>query len=346
MRLWNLLIRSNARRSASGRAVWAARRLTARARTSSRPLELRFANALGQPLIELQWFAEEVEGLSSGHVRLRFFNHWTHTTNPREETTTIAGVASASADLCWAGTRAFGCLGVRSLDPLQAPLLFQEYESVDAVCRDALIDEMLEPLERIDLTGLAVLPGALRKPFSFTRRLIDPRDYEGARLRIHESVVADATYRALGAKAVLLSPAQMSYRPETVVDGMDLQTAAIVSWGVSGSVTFNVNLWPRTLAFVASRKTFGWLGGPEQELLRTAAQNTLNRALAALAGQAERDRDELPATVGIVLASDEQLARLRDQVEPVYDDLRRNRETRAGLEKVEALVARVATVSA
>jgi TRAP-type C4-dicarboxylate transport system substrate-binding protein len=301
---------------------------------------LRFANALGQPLPELRWFAEEVAELSSGDVRVEFYNHWTPTTNPREETTTVSGVSRGNADLCWAGTRAFGCLGVRSLDPLQAPMLFQDYEAVDAVCRDEVIQEMLEPLERIGLVGLAVLPGGLRKPFAFTRRLIDPRDYEGAKLRIHESLVADATYRALGAKAVLLSPAEMSDRPETKVDGLDLQTPAIVSWGVRGAVTFNVNLWPRTLALVASAITFAWLGVPETELLKKAGQRTLDRALVTLVGEAERDRADLPDTVGVVYASDEQLVRLREQVEPVYEELRRHPETREGLSKVEEIVAR------
>jgi TRAP-type C4-dicarboxylate transport system substrate-binding protein len=342
-KLWSMLTRSRTRRAVAGRSVWVTRKVVNRSGASSRGLRLRFANALGQPLPELKWFAEEVAQLSGGDVRIDFYNHWTPTTNPQEETTTIAGVSHAEADLCWAGTRAFGCLGVRTLDPLQAPLLFQDYEAVDAVCRADFMREMLDPLERIHLVGLAVLPGALRKPFAFTRRLIDPRDYEGVRLRIHESVVADATYRALGAQAVLLSPDQMGYRPETKVDGMDLQTAAIVSWGVSGSVTFNVNLWPRTLAFVASQKTYEWLGADEQELLNRAAANTLDRALTALVGQAERDRTELPPDVGIVTASEEQLVRLREQVEPVYEDLRSHPDTREGLRNVEALVARVST---
>jgi TRAP-type C4-dicarboxylate transport system substrate-binding protein len=340
MKLWSIITRSQARREIAGHSVWAARRLKNRSGKRSRGVRLRFANALGQPLPEHRWFAEEVAALSGGDMRIEFYNHWTTTANRREETSTIAGASHAQADLSWAGTRAFGPLGVRSLDPLQAPLLFSSYDAIDSVLRAGFMSDMLDPLQLIGLIGLAVLPGALRKPFAFTRRLIDPRDYEGARLRIHESVVAEKTYNALGAQAVLLSPDEMGDRPETKVDGMDLQTAAIVSWGVSGSVTFNVNLWPRTLALVASRKTYQWLGTDEQQLLMRAAENTRDRALTAFAGQAERDLSELPHNVGIVTASDEQLARLREQVEPVYEDLRSHAETRDGLEKVEAIVSR------
>jgi TRAP-type C4-dicarboxylate transport system substrate-binding protein len=341
LKLWEIITRSRARRAIGARTGWAARLVTNRSGSRGKGLNLRFANALGQPIAELRWFADEVAELSNGEMQVEFHNHWTTTANSREETSTIASVARGEADLSWAGTRAFGCLGARWLDPLQAPLLFQSYEAVHAVCRDGLMFEMLDPLQLIGLIGLAILPGALRKPFAFTRRLIDPRDYEGARLRIHESLVADATYRVLRAEPVLLSPDDMSYRPETKVDGMDLQTAAIVSWGVSGSVTFNVNLWPRTLALVASRKTHEWLGPDEKQLLSRAAENALNRALDGLDGQAERDRSELPRSVGIVTASDEQLTRLRDQVEPVYEELRTHPDTRDGLQKVEAIVSSV-----
>ena len=37
-----------------------------------------------------------------------------------------------------------------------------------------------------------------------------------------ESVVGEATFRALGAKPLLLSAAEMSWHPESRVDGMDL----------------------------------------------------------------------------------------------------------------------------
>ena len=40
---------------------------------------------------------------------------------------------------------------------------------------------MLEPLDRLGLAGLVVLPGTQRKPFAFARRLVGPRDFLGAK---------------------------------------------------------------------------------------------------------------------------------------------------------------------
>jgi TRAP-type C4-dicarboxylate transport system substrate-binding protein len=301
---------------------------------------LRFANAHRVPLPELEWFAEEIDRASAGTLRIKFVHGWTTLDHPTEETATVAAVGRDQADLGWAGTRAFGCLGVRSLDPLQTPFLLEDYSVLDAVCRDDVVREMLAPLDRLGLVGLAVLPGAQRKPFAFARRLLGLRDYEGAKLRIHESLVADATYQALGAEAVTLSSNQMRSRPDLAVDGLDLQTEALAAWQLRGSITFNVNLWPRTLALVASRKTYDWLEPHEREMLHTASSATLARALDRLADQEQRDRDGLPPNVTPIYADDHQLAQIRESVEPVREELRALPETRPILQRLEALAGR------
>ncbi len=334
--VWDPLARSEPKRAVEGRAVWAMRSL----RPHRGPLILRFANAQGSQLPELTMFAEEVDRASAGNVQVRFVDSWTTADHLREETATIAAVGRGQADLGWAGTRAFGCLGVRSLDPLQTPFLLEDYSVLDAVCRDDVTVEMLEPLTRLGLVGLVVLPGPRRKPFAFTRRLLGPRDYEGAKLRIHESLVAETTYRVLGAEAVTLSVKQMASRPDTLIDGLDIQTEALAGWRLRGSITFNVNLWPRTIALVASRATYEWLGGAERKVLHEAAAATLARALDRLADQDRRDREALPPDVTAIYAPDDELIALRERVEPVREELRIHPETGRLLERLETLAGR------
>jgi TRAP-type C4-dicarboxylate transport system substrate-binding protein len=337
-RAWEPIGRSDQRRAFDGRVTWLARSL----RPQRRPRVLRLANPHLSRLPELEWFAEEVESVSDGALRVRFVNTWTTADNPREETATVSAVAADQADLGWAGTRAFGCLGVRSLDPLQTPFLLEDYAALDAVCRDDVAHAMLAPLERIGLVGLVVLPGAQRKPFAFARRLLGPRDYEGAKLRIHESLVADSTYRALGAEAVTLSVKDMASRPDALIDGLDLQIEALAGWRLRGSITFNVNLWPRTIALVASRRAYEWLGPAEREMLQAASSRTLARALDRLADQAQRDREALPRDVTPIYADDAALEAIRKRVEPVRDELRTNPETSSFLQRIELLAGRAA----
>ena len=304
---------------------------------------LRFANAHRARIPELDWFAEEVDQVSAGAVRISFVDGWTTRDHPTEETATVAAVGHHQADLGWAGTRAFGCLGVRSLDALQTPFLLEDYAALDAVCRDEVVAEMLEPLRRLGFLGLVILPGAQRKPFAFSRRLLAPRDYEDTRLRIHESLVAESTYRALGAEAVTLSVNQMMTEPEALIHGLDLQTEALAVWGLRGSITFNINLWPRTIAIVASTKTYEWLGEAERVVLHTASARTLSRALEQLADQELRDREAVPPDVTAVYADDEQVVAMRRRVEPVREELRSHPEAGHFLERLEAIVDRTGT---
>jgi TRAP-type C4-dicarboxylate transport system substrate-binding protein len=326
------------RRAVEGRTVRGVRSL----RPRREPLVLRLANAQGSQLAELTWFAEELDRASAGALQVSFVDSWTTADNVQEETATIAAVGRGHADLGWAGTRAFGCLGVRSLDPLQTPFLLEDYSVLDAVCRDEVTEEMLEPLTRLGLIGLVVLPGAQRKPFAFTRRLLGPRDYERAKLRIHESLVAETTYRLLGAEAVTLSIRQMASRPDAFIDGLDIQIEALAGWRLRGSITFNVNLWPRTIALVASRATYQWLGAAERAMLHEAATATLARALDRLADQERRDHEGLPPGVTAIYAADDEVIALRKRVEPVREELRAHPETGRFLERLETLAGRVA----
>jgi TRAP-type C4-dicarboxylate transport system substrate-binding protein len=218
----------------------------------------------------------------------------------------------------------------------------EDYSVLDAVCRDEVTEEMLEPLTRLGLIGLVVLPGAQRKPFAFTRRLLGPRDYERAKLRIHESLVAETTYRLLGAEAVTLSIRQMASRPDAFIDGLDIQIEALAGWRLRGSITFNVNLWPRTIALVASRATYQWLGAAERAMLHEAATATLARALDRLADQERRDHEGLPPGVTAIYAADDEVIALRKRVEPVREELRAHPETGRFLERLETLAGRVA----
>ena len=286
-------------------------------------------------------FADAVDRGSEGAVRVGFVNSWTSDADRHEEQTLILDVARGCADLGWAGARVFGKLGVRSLDALQAPFLIDSYERQLCVCSTELPDEMLEPLAHLGLVGLAVLPGALRKPFGLRRQFTAPSDYVGAVVRTHESTVGDATFRALGATPVALSAKELRRPDSAGVDGMDLHASAVGGWGYSGHLTWNVNLWPRMLALVANRRVFSRLGGDLQQLLRAAAGRSAQQLTLELIDQERLDRESLPARIKVVESIEDELREFRETVEPVYHDLRSDPETRDFLARLEATLAGV-----
>ena len=296
---------------------------------------------------EVVHFAASLAELSSGTLAVRFVDAWRPDSDRHEETSTIRDLLRGRADLAWVGARAFGCLGVRSLDPLQAPLLLADYPAVAAALSERdLCAEMMAPLERLGLVGLTLLPGALRKPFSYERALLAASDYERLRFRIHESRVEEAVVRTLGAEVVLLSAREMAGRPQASADAMFIHAGALRSWGHAGSLVWNVNLWPRVVAIVSTRRTLDRIGAEGQELLRAAAAATLAAELLALDGQDDRDQALVPKDVAVFHADDAGLLELRARLEPVYDELRLDPDAGRSLQRLEDVVTRLRSAAA
>lgn len=331
--------RAHGHRIASVRSSTLVRRVSRPFGGGRRVLRLANAYATLRDVPEVVLFATGVAEGSAGLIDVRFVNAWTRATDRREESTVIRDVMRGTVDLGWAGTRVFGALGVRSLDPLQAPFLFADYAAQAAVFSGDLVEEMLAGLEPLGVVGLVVAPGAFRKPLGFSRPLVGAADYEGAVIRTHESNIGEATFRALGATPVMLSAAEMAATARERVDGMDIHVSAIGGWNYRGYLTANVNLWPRMTVIVANRRTFDRLGADERQLLRDCAARAGGRAVRALSSQEERDRRARPADASIVQASPDQLSELRERVEPVYAELRRHSETTRFLDAVEALAS-------
>jgi TRAP-type C4-dicarboxylate transport system substrate-binding protein len=266
---------------------------------------------------------------------------WRPDTDRREETSTLRDLLRGRADLAWVGARAFGCLGVRSLDPLQAPLLLADYPAVAAALSEHdLAAEMMAPLETLGLVGLTLLPGALRKPFAFERALLTVRDYERLRFRIHESRVENAVALALDTAVVLLSAREMAKQPQAGADAMFIHAGALRSWRHPGYVVWNVNLWPRLVAIVSTGRTLDRIGTEGHDLLRAAAAATLATELAALDSQEARDDALVPEDVSVVYADEGGLLDLRHRLEPVYEEIRRDPNMARSLQRLEDVVAR------
>lgn len=321
------------------RANWARLR-QGNPRGDRRPYVLHLANLYASPADEhgIATFAEAVAEGSQGLVRVKFVNSWASDADRHEERSLILDVARGRADLGWAGTRVFGTLGVRSLDPLQAPFLIDTYERQRQVCSTEIPAEMLERLEQLGLVGLAVLPGALRKPFGLRSPFISPNHFAGAVVRTHESTVGDAAFRALGATPVLLSAKEMRRAVSVGVDGMDLHASAVAGWGYTGHLTWNVNLWPRMLAIVANRNLFSRLGDDLQQLLRGAASRSAVQATLGMIDQERLDRESLPADIVVYESTDDDKRELRARVEPVYRDLRSDPEARGFVARLETIL--------
>jgi hypothetical protein len=196
---------------------------------------------------------------------------------------------------------------------------------------------MLAGLRPDGLVGLAVLPGPLRRPLSYSRPLLAASDYSGARIGTRPSAVTAAVFHALGAVPVIevrsLSGAQTTGWTGTEAQAYSIDTGL----GRPGAtMTGNVIFWPRPNVIFINQHAFSSLTAGQRSVLVRAA------ALARSAGIYEGNDTVYVADLcrrgtQIVSASPANLAGLLAAVQPVYRMLESDPSTKAYISQITAM---------
>jgi TRAP-type C4-dicarboxylate transport system substrate-binding protein len=301
-----------------------------------KPTVLTFANANGDP-VELVPFADAVEKRSGGTLKIAFKNFWRRG-DAHVEPNLIRDVKAGKADLGWAAPRAFDDVGVTAFDALNAPLLVTSLPLERAVLQSPLAGQMLDGLEPAGVTGLGILPGPLRRPLGVAR-LAHPQDYAGATIALARSQIGERTFEALGAHGVALPPTGSIEG----YDGVEQQIASIAGNrydSIASHLTANVALWPRPVVLFANPKALSSLTDRQRDALTGASKVAFAPTFAL------QERDEAEATavlcrrgVTFETAGKADLAALRRAVQPVYDRLDQNAETKDAIAQIEAMRA-------
>jgi TRAP-type C4-dicarboxylate transport system substrate-binding protein len=126
------------------------------------PTVLTFAQPNDGPPDQLVAWAEHVNPLTNGTVQIEFENGH-RIGEPDYESATIADVQGGEVDMAWVGARAFDRVDVTSFQALLAPMLVDSHDLQAKVFKEGIPQEMLAGLEQLDLVGVGVLPGPMRK---------------------------------------------------------------------------------------------------------------------------------------------------------------------------------------
>jgi TRAP-type C4-dicarboxylate transport system substrate-binding protein len=299
------------------------------------PVVLTLANHEDGP-DDVQFWIEEVQRRSAGSLRIQVQNQWRDQEIDYDKGT-IADVQAGKLQLAKVAARAYDTVGVTSFQALLAPLLIDNQTLERRVLESELAGQILAGTNELGLVGLAVLPTDLRKPLGLSRPLVRVSDYRGARIGVREGEVAKATFTALGATPV----GYVAGRPLSGLDGVELGLGTIKGNEYdqqAKAVTANVTLWPKPVTVVMNRKAFESLTASQQDALQQASVSVIARQLAYRQGEEGRDREVLcQRGLRFVRASNQELAALRRAVQPVYDTLERNAETRSLLQQIQAM---------
>jgi TRAP-type C4-dicarboxylate transport system substrate-binding protein len=291
---------------------------------------------------ELIQFVDEVSRLSHDALRIHIVPAGHE--GGDYEAATIRDVQDGRADLGFAASRAWDDFGARSLRALGAPFLVDSYPLQERVLTSGLVDSMLDELQPAGLVGIGILPGPIRRPFGVATALAAPSDFRGLTIGTQQSRVADATLRALGARAQRLPAALSSLAG---LDGIEQQVAVIENdrLDADGSnLMTNVNLWPRPIVVFAGAQAYRRLSGDQRRILRTAAASVVPEKLAADRGLEAETGANLCRKARAIFdsATPQQLRALRRAVEPVYRELKRDPGTRTAVEAIKLLKRQLA----
>ncbi len=290
----------------------------------------------GAPQAQLVAWAEEVDRLSGGSVRIEFKNGW-RIGEPDFESGTIADVQEGDVDMAWVGARAFDRIGVTSFQALLAPMLVDSHDIQAKVFEEGIPQEMLAGLGQIDVMGVGVLPGPMRKVLGVERAFTTPGDFSGAVVGMQDSAVAERSFAVLGASTKSL-PSGASING---VDAYEQQLSSI--WGnhyelSAGFVTSNLNPWPRPLVMFIGRTAYDGLSESQQRALTSATDQAMLTALdAARAEDSEFVADLCHAGLEFTAASLDQLGSLELAWQQVYDELGTDSETGKWIDRIKVL---------
>jgi TRAP-type transport system periplasmic protein len=286
-------------------------------------------------------FAEAVERLSGGSMRVELVRAY-RSLEVQFEHGIVRDVRAGKADLGIVGVRVWDTIGVNSFQALLAPLLVDSYELERQVIESDEGRRMLDGVEGAGVVGIALHPGPLRRPLGLAHPLLGPEDYRGQTVAIRPGGVAQATLRALEGRAKGYVPGDLAG-----FDAVEIDSNTLDYNGWKGVLTTNVVLWPKPYSIVMNRHAFDALTERHRELLRDAGR-------AALEPELEQTRHDAAAAfvqacrrglVELATVSPSQLAALRRAVQPVYDELERDAETRTFLNRITALREGVQTAT-
>jgi TRAP-type transport system periplasmic protein len=306
------------------------------------PVVLRMANTASNldytPAV--RDFVGRVRERSGGNVRIEVVNEWGRFAADAEQQV-VRAVASGQVDLGHAGTRVFDTMGVTSFQALQAPMLIDSYALQRAVIQGDIPREMLQGLDRVGVAGLGVLGGGLSKPIAVKKPLVASADWRGITFGTYKSEVQTQAIRSLGARAMeAFGISRAQALKDGKVQAFELSLLAYklnVLADEAPYVTANVSLWPQIDVLFANSGRLAALTAQQRRWLQQAAADAAGRSVDLADHDAELVAFTCTSGARFANASEADLGGLRKALAPVYAKLSDNPETKAFIERIQAL---------
>ena len=162
-------------------------------------------------------FKELAEKYTAGKVKVELYPN-SSLYKDKEE---IEALQLGAVQMLAPSTAKFAPLGAKEFEALDLPYAFSDDKNYEKVMKGELGQWLMKKLEPKGITGLAFWDNGFHM-FSANKPLVKPADFQGLKVRISGSKVADQYFRKLGANPQILAFSEVYQALQTgVVDGCE-----------------------------------------------------------------------------------------------------------------------------
>jgi len=162
-------------------------------------------------------FKELAEKYTNGRVKIEVYPNSTLYKDKEE----IEALQLGSVQMLAPSTAKFAPLGVKEFEALDLPWLFKDDATYSAAMKGPVGQWLFKKLEAKGISGLAYWDNGFHMT-SANRPLINPSDFQGLKIRISGSKIADQYFRELGSIPQIMAFSEVYQALQTgVVDGCE-----------------------------------------------------------------------------------------------------------------------------
>ncbi|HYG43356.1 MAG TPA: TRAP transporter substrate-binding protein [Bordetella sp.] len=286
-----------------------------------KPRLIRFGYGLNDDSVQgraARQLAQELEKLSGGKMKMKTFGSASLGSDEQMQSALVGGVQEMMV-----GSTAPLATMVKEFGVFDLPFLFNSDREADAVLDGQLGERLLKKLETKGLVGLVYWENGFRNLTNSKHPVVKAEDLEGIKLRVMQNQVALGVFNALGANAVPMPFSELFTALETrTVDGQENPVTTIQSskfYEVQPYLTMTRHVYTPWVV-MASKKWWDTLSPDEQKLIRQAAAASRDFERKDSRADSKKSMDTLKEHgMKINVVSPEEIARMRQKVQPVVD---------------------------
>jgi C4-dicarboxylate-binding protein DctP len=194
--------------------------MTAMPAAAQQPIVIKFSHVVANDTPKGKGalkFKELAEKYTNGRVKIEVYPN-SSLYKDKEE---IEALQLGSVQMLAPSTAKFAPLGVKEFEALDLPWLFKDDETYAKAMKGPVGQWLFKKLESKNITGLAYWDNGFHM-VSANRPLINPSDFQGLKIRISGSKIADQYFRELGSIPQIMAFSEVYQALQTgVVDGCE-----------------------------------------------------------------------------------------------------------------------------